>query len=86
MTVLETFLQAALATALTCEPNDVSITEDFGVHGVDSLVGLRFARRIQDHLGREIEIEWLYDHPSIAQLAAFLETLPRVSVVALAAG
>ena len=86
MTVLETFLQAALAAALTCEPHDDSITEDYCAQGVDSLVGLRFARRLQDHLGREIEIEWLYDHPSIAQLAAFLETLPRVADVALAAG
>ena len=33
---------------------------------------LRFARRVQDLFGAEFDAEWLFDHPSLRELAAFL--------------
>jgi acyl carrier protein len=71
-TVLEQFLQDTLAGLLECDPAALSITDEFGEQGVDSLIGLRLARKIQDFTGQEIELEWLFDYPSIGTLAAFL--------------
>lgn len=45
----------------------------FDALGLDSLTSLRFARKAQDALGVEIDLEWLFDHPTIADLACFLE-------------
>ncbi|WP_457319796.1 acyl carrier protein [Stenotrophomonas sp. P5_B8] len=46
----------------------------FAEVGLDSLSGLRFLRKAQDAIGVEIDFEWLFDHPSIAELALFLRT------------
>jgi acyl carrier protein len=76
MTPLEERLRATLATLMDVEPDQLSVDTDLGEQGVDSLIGLRFARGIEELLGREIELEWLFDHPSIAQLASFLAAAP----------
>jgi acyl carrier protein len=49
------------------------VTTSFADLGMDSLVGLRFSRKIQDLLGVEIELEWLFDYPTIRQLSEFLD-------------
>ena len=76
MSTLEHQLRNALAKLMDVAPESLSTTQDMSEQGVDSLLGLRFARQVQELTAVEVELEWLYDHPSIAQLAAFLE--PRI--------
>lgn len=47
----------------------------FDALGLDSLSSLRFARKAEEALGIEIDLEWLYDHPTVEELARFLDTL-----------
>lgn len=72
MTDLEQSLQTLLASLVERETAQISVTQLLSEQGVDSLIGLRFARKIQDLTGREVELEWLYDYPTIRQLANFL--------------
>ncbi|TDR40688.1 phosphopantetheine binding protein [Tahibacter aquaticus] len=69
----EQFLQSALAELLQIDRHELSPTTPFAELGLDSLLGLRFTREIQDHLQAEVELEWLFDNPSIRQLAEFLD-------------
>lgn len=73
MTIREQHLRDALAELLDSEVHKVSVTAPFADLGMDSLVGLRFSRKIQDLLGVEIELEWLFDYPTIRQLSQFLD-------------
>ena len=51
---------------------ELSAQTGFAELGLDSLTGLRFLRKAQDALGVDIDLEWLFDHPSVAELARFL--------------
>jgi polyketide synthase PksN len=73
VTKREQHLRAALAEVLESETHEVSVTTPFADLGVDSLVGLRFSRKIQDLVNAEIELEWLFDYPTIRQLSQFLD-------------
>jgi aryl carrier-like protein len=73
MTQLENYIRDALASLMEMPAHAISVTEDLNEQGVDSLVGLRLARKIEEHTGAAIELEWLYDYPTIAGLAGFLE-------------
>lgn len=65
-------LTQMLAEVMEVDVKDVSPTQNFGEQGMDSLTGMRFARKISDLTGCEIELEWLFDYPSIEELSAFL--------------
>lgn len=69
----EQFLRGALAELLQIDQHELSPTTPFAELGMDSLLGLRFTREIQDHLQAEVELEWLFDNPSIRELAEFLD-------------
>jgi hypothetical protein len=69
----EQFLRSALAQLLEVDQHELSPTTPFAELGLDSLLGLRFTREIQDHLQAEVELEWLFDNPSIRELAGFLD-------------
>ena len=73
MTIGEQHLREALAELLGSEVHKVSVTTSFADLGMDSLTGLRFSRKIQDLLGVEMELEWLFDYPTIRQLSQFLD-------------
>ena len=73
MTQRERDVKAALAAVMELEPSQLSLTLTFAEQGLDSLMALRFARKIQDLFGSDIELEWLFDHPTIAQLCRFLD-------------
>ena len=73
MSLLKLQLRIALADLLEVAPEDISLTADLGEQGVDSLLALRLARKIADATGCEIDLEWLFDHPNLEQLAGFLE-------------
>lgn len=67
-------LVEVLAQVRGVNPDSVSATADLADQGVDSLTGLRFARKIEDLTGSEVKLEWLFDNPNLEQLAAFLES------------
>lgn len=75
MNELERRLRDELAALLDIAPEHLSTTTPFDELGVDSLIGLRFARKLEDISGVEVDFEWLYDYPTLAQLARFLESL-----------
>jgi acyl carrier protein len=72
MNDLERKLRDALAELLQLDPDHMSTTVSFDEFGVDSLIGLRFARKVQDLTGRYVDAEWLFDYPTLSRFAAFL--------------
>jgi len=73
MTEFERFLRDALAVLLEIDAEQVSMSTPFAELGLDSLLGLRFARAIEDRIGSEVEFEWVFDYPTVHELAGFLE-------------
>jgi acyl carrier protein len=73
MTKHEQLLLDLLAQQLELKPQQLSMTSTFAEQGLDSYSGLRLARSLQDALGVEIQLEWLFDYPTIEQLAHFLD-------------
>ena len=73
MTEREAFLRQELAELLDLPPERLSLTVGLTEQGVDSLVGLRLLRKIADVTGEEADLEWAFDHPTIQQLARFLD-------------
>lgn len=63
---------------------DVGVHDDFFVVGGNSLAALRLAARIRSVLGAQIPVDTLFQHPTIAELAAAISsgadipTCPRV--------
>lgn len=53
---------------------EIDAHSHFSELGVDSLTGLRFAKKLGDALDMDVEAEWLYDYPSIAELSRYLES------------
>jgi acyl carrier protein len=69
---LEELMTEALADVLQIDARSIPHSATFAECGLDSLSGLRFARKIEEKLGTPVELEWLFDHPSITELAALL--------------
>ena len=72
MTKVEKLLNDILCE-LTAETRDFSLHETFAEHGIDSFLALRLMRGIEDATGRAIEMNVLFDYPTIAQLAQFID-------------
>lgn len=68
----EQALRDALAALMEIEPAALALDQRLDEQGVDSLVGLRFARKVEDLIGAPVDLEWIYDYPTIAALAAHL--------------
>lgn len=68
-------LREELARILCCDPWDVSTTEPFNILGVDSILGAEFVATINDVYGLHENAVTLYDHPSLAAMAAHLASL-----------
>jgi acyl carrier protein len=73
MTKREQQLSDALAELMETDRREISLTMTFAEQGVDSLIGLRFARKIEELCGMEIEVEWFFDYPTIRRLSEFLD-------------
>lgn len=69
----ESWLRDALAELIEIDATQISLTQPLAEQGVDSLVALRLTRRLQELFGVEVELEWLFDHPSICELSQFLD-------------
>ncbi len=76
MTKYQRSLRNILANLLEMPAEEIALDQNLAEQGLDSLLGLRLTRHIKDELGIEVELESLFDYPSINELAAFLETQP----------
>lgn len=71
---LEEHIIAALADVLPSDTRVLSPMTRFDELGLDSLAALRVAARLEDELGEQIDVEWLYDFPTPSDLAEFLSS------------
>jgi nonribosomal peptide synthetase protein VioG len=55
----------------------ISITDDFFELGANSFLSLTFLTQLQSQLGCRLRVADIYNHPSIAELASFLEDAER---------
>jgi polyketide synthase 13 len=65
-------IRASLASALAVPENTLDDERDFESYGLPSLEAVELAGELEDFLGREIDAEIIFDHPSVAQLARHL--------------
>ncbi len=70
---MEAQLLRLLAGVLDRPVAALSVEAEFADQGLDSLLALRWSRGIADALGRDVELEWFFDYPTVARLAAFLD-------------
>ncbi len=73
MSSREQWMQETLSRLMEVDPDRIEIAGSFGDMGIDSLIGLRFVREMQEEFGFEIELDWLYDNPSIRELSSFID-------------
>ncbi len=70
---IENRLRHALADLLQVDIQQISPTVSFDDLGLDSLLGLRFARKIGEIVEVETDLEWIFDYPTLRELSGFLE-------------
>jgi acyl carrier protein len=70
---LDLSLRDILAELMEVDSSEISMTKNFSELGLDSLVGLRFVRRVKDVTGIEVDLEWVFDHPTLSQLASHIK-------------
>ena len=61
-----------IAHVLEIEINEVDPQLQFADMGIDSVMAVSLVSELEKHLEREFEPTLLYTHPTIAELAAFL--------------
>lgn len=70
---IETRLRQALAELLEIDVQQISPTMSFDDLGLDSLLGLRFSRKVSELIDAETDLEWIFDYPTVRELSGFLE-------------
>lgn len=76
---LRAFMRDRIAFALDRPAADIDDDADFEAMGLPSLEAVEFAGALEDHLGRPIEADLLFEHPTIARLAAALAEPARAA-------
>jgi acyl carrier protein len=71
---LERWIRTALARALERPETDIALDADFDSLGLPSLEAVTLSGDLEDALGRPVDANVVFDHPSIARLAAALTT------------
>jgi len=75
-TQIRAAIRTSLASALSIVEDTLDDERDFDSYGLPSLEAVELAGELEDFLGREIDAEAIFDHPSIAQLARHLASAP----------
>ena len=70
---LDAALRALFATLLEVDPSAVGDDDDFFELGGDSLLVIKLVARIRRTLSRELSPGDVFDHPTVASLARFLD-------------
>ncbi|MFF5448518.1 phosphopantetheine-binding protein [Streptomyces sp. NPDC012888] len=65
-------LREQLAAILCCDPWEIDTTAAFNVLGVDSIVGAEFIAVVNRVFGLQERSVLLYEHPSLAAMAAYV--------------
>jgi acyl carrier protein len=65
-------IRAGLARALDVPEDSLEDAREFDDYGLPSLEAVELAGDLEDFLGREIDAEIIFDHPSIDRLARHL--------------
>lgn len=71
-TQIRAAIRASLASALSVAENTLDDERDFDAYGLPSLEAVELAGELEDFLGREIDAEAIFDHPTVSQLARHL--------------
>jgi acyl carrier protein len=72
-------LREELARILCCDPWDIDTTAPFNVLGVDSILGAEFVATTNQIYGLRERAVTLYDHPSLAAMAAYVASVTTAS-------
>ncbi|MBV9309166.1 MAG: hypothetical protein JOZ45_23670, partial [Acidobacteriaceae bacterium] len=75
-TILIQRLRRELASVLYTDEQQIDISRSFIDLGVDSILGIEFARKLSTELGCTVKTADLYDYPNIEALAKYLKALP----------
>ncbi len=67
------WLQTQTAQLLDSPGEHVSASVSLSELGLDSVMALRLAAAVSDRLGREFDPVLLFDHPTLDQLARYLQ-------------
>ena len=71
----ETELSEAFSEALGVE--QIGIDDDFFRSGGDSIAALHLAARLRPIVGSEVNVRWVFDHPTVRRLTAFADQCTR---------
>ncbi len=82
-TAVQAAIRRIVADALYVEPDALDETAGFGDLGLDSILAVEVVKAINDRFGAGLEAARLYDHPTLAALAAHVAA--RVAIPAGAA-
>ncbi len=69
-TAIHAAIRRIVADALYVEPDAIDETAGFGDLGLDSILAVEVVKAINDRFGAGLEAARLYDHPTLAALAA----------------
>ncbi|HEV7672551.1 MAG TPA: amino acid adenylation domain-containing protein, partial [Thermoanaerobaculia bacterium] len=72
-TPLEVWLAGAWAEVLGVEADTIGVDDDFFEQGGNSIRGAVLINRLQQDLGELVQVVVIFDHPTIAALAAYVE-------------
>ncbi len=87
-TAIHAAIRRIVADALYVEPGALDETAGFGDLGLDSILAVEVVKAINDRFGVGLEAARLYDHPTLAALAAHVAaraTAPAGSIAPVAA-
>ncbi|WP_037908680.1 acyl carrier protein [Actinacidiphila yeochonensis] len=76
---LRTWLTARVAEYLGRPPEEIDVTADLAVLGLDSVFALALCGDIEQHLDVVLQDTVVWDHPSVEALTSFLTELPALA-------
>jgi amino acid adenylation domain-containing protein len=68
------FVRGEVAVVLAADGNSIADEQDLFATGMDSLMSIELKRRLEAGIGRSLPSGMTFNHPTIAALAAFLES------------
>jgi acyl carrier protein len=69
---IQQWLVGRLAKLLKADPSQIDVTKSFDRLGLDSATAVGVTLDLEDYLGRDVDPDMLYDHPTIEKLTEFL--------------
>jgi acyl carrier protein len=69
----ERALRDTLASFLSIDPGSLTASTNLFELGIDSLLGLRLIRKLNETLDLDLELDSLFDHPTLGELAQAID-------------